>query len=61
MSLELVLKTGNGMIQTGSGIITPISWAPIKKLFFYKMCLTLTDESGTGFVTSASRLHQDFL
>ena len=27
-----VLKTGNGIIQTGYGIISPISWPLIKKL-----------------------------
>ena len=26
------MKTGNGIIQTGNGIISPIFWFPIKKL-----------------------------
>ena len=31
------------------------------KNFFYKMCLTLTNESKTGFLTSTSRLHLKFI
>ena len=32
----MVLKTGNGIIPTGNGIISPISWTPIKKTVFIK-------------------------
>ena len=32
MSLKLVLKTGNGIVQTGNGIISPISWTLIEKI-----------------------------
>ena len=35
-SLKLLSKIGNGIIQPGNGIISPISWPPIKKLFFTK-------------------------
>ena len=31
-SLELIFKTGYGIIQTGNGIISPTSWPLIKKL-----------------------------
>ena len=31
------MKTGNGIIQTGNGIISPISWPLIKKLLLQKV------------------------
>ena len=31
------------------------------KNIFYKMCITLTYESKTGFLTSTSRLHLKFI
>ena len=37
------MKIGNGIIQTGNGIISPISWPPIKN-FFYKMFPTFNNE-----------------
>ena len=45
------MKTGNGMIQTGNGIISPIFWLPIKKTFFYKMFLTFNNDTKTGLKT----------
>ena len=33
----MVFKTGNGIIQTGNGIISPISWPLIKKLILQKV------------------------
>ena len=39
----MVLKTGNGTIQTGNGIISPIS-RPLIKNFFYKMFLNFANE-----------------
>ena len=32
-----MLKRGNGIIQTGNGIISPISWPLIKKLILQKV------------------------
>ena len=36
-SPKLVLKTGNRIIQTGNGIISPISWPLIKKHILQKV------------------------
>ena len=42
------MKTGNGIIQVGNGIISPTFRAPIKN-FFYKMFQTFDNESKIGF------------
>ena len=45
-SVLLILKAGNGIIQTGNGYISQTS----SKNFFHKMFPTFTNESKTGFV-----------
>ena len=39
MSSKLVLKTGNRIIQTGKGIISPAFSPPIKKLLLQNVSL----------------------
>ena len=48
MSLKLVLKTENEIIQTIHVIISPTPLTPINKLLFEKY-LTFTNELKTGF------------
>ena len=61
MSSKLVLKTGKGIIQTGNGINSPTSWAPLKKNVSYKIFLTLTSlklalKTGKGIIQTGNRI-----